>query len=133
MIDAKPENQPPRAETDTNVIVEFRHVHKWFDDFHVLRDINMIVGRGEKVVVCGPSGSGKSTLIRDLLKPVVSYLAKERLDGISGPKFARLGRIDWDGNAGAGPPFRQVAVGTGFRQVIEVTQSPIGKTPRSTA
>ena len=64
MIDAKPENQPPRAETDTNVIVEFRHVHKWFDDFHVLRDINIVLGRGEKVVVCGPSGSGKSTMIR---------------------------------------------------------------------
>jgi general L-amino acid transport system ATP-binding protein len=41
-----------------------RGVHKWFGDFHVLRDINLTVGRGEKVVVCGPSGSGKSTLIR---------------------------------------------------------------------
>lgn len=64
MDDAMPENQPPQAETDTNVIVEFRHVHKWFDDFHVLRDINIVLGRGEKVVVCGPSGSGKSTMIR---------------------------------------------------------------------
>ena len=64
MDDAKPENQPPRAETDANLIVEFRHVHKWFDDFHVLRDINIVLGRGEKVVVCGPSGSGKSTMIR---------------------------------------------------------------------
>jgi general L-amino acid transport system ATP-binding protein len=45
-------------------IVEFRGVNKWFGDFHVLRDINMVVGRGEKVVVCGPSGSGKSTMIR---------------------------------------------------------------------
>jgi general L-amino acid transport system ATP-binding protein len=64
MDDAMPENQPPRAETDANLIVEFRHVHKWFDDFHVLRDINIVLGRGEKVVVCGPSGSGKSTMIR---------------------------------------------------------------------
>ena len=64
MDDAKPENQQPRAETDANLIVEFRHVHKWFDDFHVLRDINIVLGRGEKVVVCGPSGSGKSTMIR---------------------------------------------------------------------
>ena len=47
-----------------NVIVQFHHVNKWFGDFHVLRDINMVVGRGEKVVVCGPSGSGKSTMIR---------------------------------------------------------------------
>jgi len=46
------------------IVVEFRSVNKWFGDFHVLRDINMVVGRGEKVVVCGPSGSGKSTMIR---------------------------------------------------------------------
>ena len=45
-------------------IVTFAAVNKWFGDFHVLRDINLVVGRGEKVVVCGPSGSGKSTMIR---------------------------------------------------------------------
>jgi general L-amino acid transport system ATP-binding protein len=39
-------------------------VNKWFGAFHVLRDINLTVGKGEKIVVCGPSGSGKSTLIR---------------------------------------------------------------------
>jgi general L-amino acid transport system ATP-binding protein len=46
------------------IIVELSGVNKWFGDFHVLRDINLKVGRGEKVVICGPSGSGKSTLIR---------------------------------------------------------------------
>ena len=45
-------------------IVELIDVNKWFGDFHVLRDISLKVGRGEKVVICGPSGSGKSTLIR---------------------------------------------------------------------
>jgi general L-amino acid transport system ATP-binding protein len=45
-------------------IVELTAVNKWFGDFHVLRDISLTVGRGEKVVICGPSGSGKSTLIR---------------------------------------------------------------------
>jgi general L-amino acid transport system ATP-binding protein len=45
-------------------MVELIGVNKWFDDLHVLRDINLKVGKGEKVVVCGPSGSGKSTLIR---------------------------------------------------------------------
>ena len=45
-------------------MVEFRQVHKWFGSLHVLNDINLTVGSGEVVVVCGPSGSGKSTLIR---------------------------------------------------------------------
>jgi general L-amino acid transport system ATP-binding protein len=45
-------------------IVEFRRVNKWFGHYHVLRDVDLVVGRGERIVVCGPSGSGKSTLIR---------------------------------------------------------------------
>jgi len=45
-------------------IIEFRRVNKWFGRYHVLRDIELVVGRGERIVVCGPSGSGKSTLIR---------------------------------------------------------------------
>jgi general L-amino acid transport system ATP-binding protein len=44
--------------------VEMIGVHKWFGEFHVLRDINLMVRRGERIVVCGPSGSGKSTMIR---------------------------------------------------------------------
>lgn len=39
-------------------------VHKWYGEFHVLRDINLEVAKGERIVICGPSGSGKSTLIR---------------------------------------------------------------------
>ena len=45
-------------------MIELQGVHKWYGEFHVLRDINLQVGKGEKVVVCGPSGSGKSTMIR---------------------------------------------------------------------
>jgi general L-amino acid transport system ATP-binding protein len=45
-------------------IIAMRHVDKWFGDFQVLRDVNLEVGRGQRVVVCGPSGSGKSTMIR---------------------------------------------------------------------
>ncbi|MCR9206546.1 MAG: ATP-binding cassette domain-containing protein, partial [Halobacteriovoraceae bacterium] len=41
-------------------------MNKWFDDFHVLKNINLKVKEGEKIVICGPSGSGKSTLIRCL-------------------------------------------------------------------
>jgi len=45
-------------------IIEMQNVNKWFDDFHVLKDINLDVKLKQKIVVCGPSGSGKSTLIR---------------------------------------------------------------------
>ena len=45
-------------------IIDMRGVNKWFGEFHVLRDINLTVARGERIVICGPSGSGKSTLIR---------------------------------------------------------------------
>ena len=48
----------------TDSIVSISGLNKWFGDFHVLRDIDMTVGRGERIVICGPSGSGKSTLIR---------------------------------------------------------------------
>ncbi|WP_192037119.1 amino acid ABC transporter ATP-binding protein [Halomonas sp. YLGW01] len=45
-------------------MVEMRGLNKWYGDFHVLRDINLTVQRGERIVICGPSGSGKSTMIR---------------------------------------------------------------------
>ena len=44
--------------------VQMIGVHKWYGDFHVLKDINLNVAAGERIVICGPSGSGKSTLIR---------------------------------------------------------------------
>lgn len=48
----------------TDAVVELKEVNKWYGEFHVLRNINLQVGRGEKIVICGPSGSGKSTMIR---------------------------------------------------------------------
>ncbi len=53
----------PTAGKDTPM-VEIDHLNKWYGDFHVLRDINLTVSKGERIVVCGPSGSGKSTMIR---------------------------------------------------------------------
>ena len=48
----------------SEVIIAIQGMHKWFGQFHVLKDINLEVKRGERIVICGPSGSGKSTLIR---------------------------------------------------------------------
>ncbi|MFZ4624298.1 MAG: ATP-binding cassette domain-containing protein, partial [Rhodoferax sp.] len=48
----------------STAIVQIRGVHKWFGDVHVLRDVDLEVQAGERIVICGPSGSGKSTLIR---------------------------------------------------------------------
>ena len=45
-------------------IIEINQMHKWYDEFHVLKNIDITVKRGERIVICGPSGSGKSTLIR---------------------------------------------------------------------
>lgn len=49
---------------NAGLAVEMRAVNKWYGQFHVLRDINLQVSRGERIVICGPSGSGKSTMIR---------------------------------------------------------------------
>ncbi len=48
----------------TEAIIELRGVNKWYGAFHVLRDVNLSVKKGERIVICGPSGSGKSTTIR---------------------------------------------------------------------
>ncbi len=47
-----------------NRMIEIVKLNKWFDQFHVLKDIDLAVADGQKFVICGPSGSGKSTLIR---------------------------------------------------------------------
>ena len=51
-------------DTRAKSIIAIESLNKWYGDFHALRDINLAVAAGEKVVICGPSGSGKSTLIR---------------------------------------------------------------------
>ncbi|MEM6382203.1 MAG: amino acid ABC transporter ATP-binding protein [Pseudomonadota bacterium] len=48
----------------TSDVITMTGVNKWYGDFHVLKDVNLAVKSGERIVVCGPSGSGKSTLIR---------------------------------------------------------------------
>jgi general L-amino acid transport system ATP-binding protein len=62
MNQTSPNHIDPVEADDT--IIEIIGMHKWFGEFHVLKDINLKVARKERIVICGPSGSGKSTLIR---------------------------------------------------------------------
>ncbi len=62
--------------------VQMIGVNKWFGDFHVLRDIGLKVGKGEKFVICGPSGSGKSTLIRCINALETHESGKILIDGV---------------------------------------------------
>jgi general L-amino acid transport system ATP-binding protein len=66
----------------TPPIIEFSKVNKWFGNFHVLRDIDLSVRAGERIVVCGPSGSGKSTLIRCINRLEVHQTGQLTVDGV---------------------------------------------------
>jgi putrescine transport system ATP-binding protein len=72
--------------------IEFVGVHKWFGSFHVLRNIDLEVRPGERIVVCGPSGSGKSTLIRCVNRLEEHQRGTIRVDGIE--LTADVKRID---------------------------------------
>ena len=63
-------------------IIEFKQVNKWYGDFHVLRDIDLQVAQGERIVICGPSGSGKSTLIRCINRLEEHQAGQLLVDGI---------------------------------------------------
>jgi general L-amino acid transport system ATP-binding protein len=63
-------------------IISFEKVSKWYGDFHVLRDIDLSVAKGERIVICGPSGSGKSTLIRCINALEEYQEGKLTVDGI---------------------------------------------------
>ena len=55
---------PGSSAAEGQPMIRLADVHKWYGEFHVLRALNLDVGKGQKFVVCGPSGSGKSTMIR---------------------------------------------------------------------
>ncbi len=68
--------------TDETPIIIIENMHKWYGDFHVLKDINLTVAKGERIVICGPSGSGKSTLIRCINRLEEHQRGKIIVDGI---------------------------------------------------
>jgi general L-amino acid transport system ATP-binding protein len=68
--------------TASTPIITFDKVNKWYGDFHVLRDIDLSVAKGERIVICGPSGSGKSTLIRCVNRLEEHQQGKLVVDGV---------------------------------------------------
>ena len=72
--------QPTTAKTD--LAIEVKGMHKWYDEFHVLKDINLNVRRKERIIICGPSGCGKSTLIRCLNRLEEHQRGEIWIDGI---------------------------------------------------
>src|SRR6476659_9517682 len=75
-------------------IVSIAGLNKWYGDFHVLRDIDLDVGRGERIVICGPSGSGKSTLIRCINALEEFQEGEIVVDGIElGPNLRRVDEV----------------------------------------
>ena len=63
-------------------MIEMSGVHKWFGSFQVLKEINLTVNKGERIVICGPSGSGKSTLIRCINRLEEHQKGKIVVDGV---------------------------------------------------
>uniref|UniRef100_UPI0040562757 amino acid ABC transporter ATP-binding protein n=1 Tax=Candidatus Electrothrix sp. TaxID=2170559 RepID=UPI0040562757 len=73
---------PEQVEQEQAIAIELAGVHKWYDAFHVLKDINLTVQRGERIIICGPSGCGKSTLIRCINRLEVHQRGVIRVDGL---------------------------------------------------
>src|SRR6202521_3706735 len=83
----------PKMQTTANEIaVDIVGMHKWYGDFHVLRDINLRVKRSERIIICGPSGSGKSTMIRCINRLEEHQQGHIVVDGVE--LTADLKRID---------------------------------------
>jgi general L-amino acid transport system ATP-binding protein len=91
MTTANPQIQATGTGTDTGpgirttrnqVAIEISALGKWYGEFHVLRDIALTVGRGEKIVICGPSGSGKSTLLRCINRLETWQQGRIMVDGV---------------------------------------------------
>ena len=85
-----PQTSPQTSPTNSP-IVSITGLNKWYGEFHVLRDIGIDVGKGERIVICGPSGSGKSTLIRCINALEEFQEGQINVDGIElGPNLRRV-------------------------------------------
>ena len=117
----------------TTPIIQFDQLNKWYgDSFHVLRDIDLSVAPGERIVICGPSGSGKSTLIRCINRLEVHQQGHLWVDGVELTDDARV--ID-DVRKKVGMVFQQFNLFPHLTVLENLTLSPIwvGKLPKKEA
>ncbi len=105
-------------------------------NYRNLANADIALPLGRLIMICGPSGAGKSTFLRDILAPAVTTAIKKKKARLTGKEFVKLGGFGTDRpEIGSKPaePFSELRGANGFKSVIEVTQSPIGKTLRSTS
>jgi len=72
----------PTLDANSPLAVQITGMNKWYGEFHVLKDVNLTVRKGERIVICGPSGSGKSTMIRCINRLEEHQKGKIVVDGI---------------------------------------------------
>jgi excinuclease ABC subunit A len=104
--------------------------------FRNLKGFDLRLPLGRLIMIAGPSGAGKSTLFRDLLHPAVTHAIRKNKARLKGDDFVRATGFAADPDAPVSSiphrVFAELRGGNAFRRVVEVDQSPIGKTPRST-
>ncbi len=120
-------NYRPSPAKDSREWIELTQVH-----FRNLQGFNLRLPMGRLIMAIGPSGAGKSTLFRSVLKPAITAAIKSPKSKITGRALLRSGALPEAEEAVDAPPFGELKGKLPFRTVIEVDQSPIGKTPRST-
>ncbi len=117
----------------TENIIVFDKVNKWYgNNFHVLRDIDLEVGQGERIVICGPSGSGKSTLIRCINRLEVHQEGRLVVDGVElSDDMKAIERIRKE----VGMVFQQFNLFPHLTVLENLTLAPmwVGKTPKKQA
>jgi excinuclease ABC subunit A len=124
---------------DYRLLPSAREKSAWLDltnvRFRNLKGFDLRVPLGRLTMVAGPSGAGKSTLFRDVLHPAVTHAVKNKKSKLTGRDFAKataFASADFQPSTFNTQPFGELRNAQVFKQVVEVDQSPIGKTPRST-